>query len=129
MVGKLDVKEWTLTAGSDTTALTLTAGNNFHNLRAQSVKTSRPLDLAKTNLYTNALTGAVIAGADTLVGTFSHIYNSYAYGNKTLYEIDGRNVITASANQSNGFADAVLTLNNNAHAGYCRVYTYEASDE
>lgn len=114
---RLDVKEWTLTAGSDTTALTLTAGNNFHNLRAQSVKTSRPLDLAKTNLYTNALTGAVIAGADTLVGTFSHIYNSYAYGDKILYEIGGRNGVAAAANKSTAFTDAVLTMNDNARAG------------
>lgn len=114
---KLDVKEWTLTAGSDTTALTLAAGNNFHNLHAQSVKTARPLNLAKTNLYTNALTGTVIAGTDTLVGTFSHIYNSYAYGDKTLYEIGGRNGDATAANRTTAFADAVLTLNDNARAG------------
>ncbi len=114
---KLDVKEWTLTAGSNPTALTLAAGNNFHNLRAQSVKTARPLDLAKTNLYTNVLTGTVIAGTDTLVGTFSHIYNSYAYGNKTLYEIGGRNGDATAANKTTAFADAVLTLNDNARAG------------
>lgn len=114
---KLDVKELTLTANADSAPLTLTAGNNFHNLRAQSVKTARSLDLAKTNLYANALNGTVTAGTDTLVGTFSHIYNSYAYGDKVLYEIGGRNGGAAAADKSTAFTDAVLTLNGNARAG------------